>query len=723
VSLEAAEEMPEEKMLEMRQAAARGLRAMYPLDDYWMEMCQGNAFDPFALADTLQSLIFGEAHEAFPEVAARQDLVDEFNSCFKWEGVSVKALGDIKAPSYNPFKKPFTLPDISGVVKPLREVLDPTVKVCKVLQTCTFKTFETLTLEKASPTVAKGMRDFVADIEFPEIPEELKQVLFDLLLSYFDKASVTIKLPMAVAYLQGLPAPLDMDVASPEFKELASQAMGNTLQGAGPFTHKMLQSTGDKVGAALQEILLAFKDSIAPMSHRELMHQVTAAGIHPKELEDVDGKFMVTIPDVGSGPSGNYFAPVKATASASIGQGHLLRGTVIASGAELVWLKVMRPFLDEKLSEEYRILDSITPAGSNTAKAMLEVKASVRNELDWEQEAHFMRRGFELYHDSEPGLRSVQIHQALPAEKPVVLVMEALGGSTLAGWISKPTQDAQEVCEAARMYGGAFRVWVKEALAGSGFFHGDPHAGNFMMDFSRGVEHGRLTFIDYGNSFEVEDPIAKLSLPFIMLIMGCLFDSPGLAVHAFEWQDIGMKDKAAQEIRQAWADFHVLEGSIGWLAKAKGLVAAWFDAFMSVFGVVVQKIPVALLGSALQGFSEKVHSWVALAPDDFADELQARVVKAFTVLFTYQHSMEFPPGLFGFSRALDLFTNSFKQMREQKGDQLQESGCLFHLQHPMIQIVNAFAHKGATQLVTSSYEETLAGSKKLMKDIISVTWK
>jgi hypothetical protein len=244
-----------------------------------------------------------------------------------------------------------------------------------------------------------------------------------------------------------------------------------------------------------------------------------------------------------------------------------------------------------------------------------------------------------------------------------------------------------------------------------------------MIDFSEGAEHGRLTFIDYGNSFEVDDSVAKLSLPFIMLILGCLFDSPGMAVHAFEWQDAEMKDKAAKEIRQAWKEFHVLEGSISWLAKAKGLVATWADALMSVVGVVVQKIPVALLGSALQGFSEKAHSWVALAPDDFADELQQRMVRAFSVLFTYQHSMEFPPGLFGFSRALDLFTNSFKQIRERKAEMLQKAGCEFHLQHPLIQIVNAFAHKGASKLVNSHYQDTLAGSTKLVQDIIAVTWK
>merc|ERR1719277_1129100 len=244
-----------------------------------------------------------------------------------------------------------------------------------------------------------------------------------------------------------------------------------------------------------------------------------------------------------------------------------------------------------------------------------------------------------------------------------------------------------------------------------------------MMDFSAGVENGRLTFIDYGNSFEVEDPIAKMSLPFMMLVMGCLFDSPGLTVHAFKWQDTKMKDKAAAEIKQAWKDFHVLEGSIGWLATAKGLAAGWTDALMSVIGAVVQKIPIAVLGSLLQGFSDKVHSWVALAPDDLADELQQRLVKAFAVLFTYQHSMEFPPGLFGFSRALDLFRNSFVQMRAHKGDALQQSGCLFHLQHPLIQILNAFAKKGATKLVSSAFSETLADSSKLVQDIIAVTWK
>jgi aarF domain-containing kinase len=193
-------------------------------------------------------------------------------------------------------------------------------------------------------------------------------------------------------------------------------------------------------------------------------------------------------------PHGEVFSSIepKPIAAASIAQVHL---ATLRNGEEVV-VKVQRPGLDPILAADValmkiyaKILAAIVPhlELANPVGIVEDLATTLAEELDFRREARHMqafnatlaRAGNEIV--AAP--RVVTEHTTRR-----VLTMERFIGVRVDDTeaILKSGYDAQE-----KLLAG-IRGWFQTLLL-AGFFHGDVHAGNFML-----LDDGRIGFLDFG---------------------------------------------------------------------------------------------------------------------------------------------------------------------------------------------------------------------------------
>lgn len=179
-------------------------------------------------------------------------------------------------------------------------------------------------------------------------------------------------------------------------------------------------------------------------------------------------------------------------AAASIAQVHTAR---LADGAEVV-VKVQRPGLAKLVSADVfimrffaKVMSALSRAlrAANVVAVVEDFETNLVAELDFRNEADRMR-DFRAVMDSF-GTDSVSapfVYDELSRAR--VLTMERFRGWSLADTaaIKETSYDAEE-----RLLTG-IRAWFQTLIA-KGFFHGDVHAGNFML-----LEDGRVGYLDFG---------------------------------------------------------------------------------------------------------------------------------------------------------------------------------------------------------------------------------
>lgn len=198
--------------------------------------------------------------------------------------------------------------------------------------------------------------------------------------------------------------------------------------------------------------------------------------------------------DLGAPPEEAFasFDPVPL-ASASVAQVHAARGH---DGADLV-VKVRRPGLGRRLAADLQILrqlawllDRTSDRGrmANPVAVVEDFALTLNAELNFVVEARAMET-FAAHLRSSSVDDTVRVPTVVwPATTPRVLTMERIhgypiddvAGLTSAGW------------DLAAALKNGVRAWLEAALQ-HGFFHGDVHAGNLMLDTD-----GRLVFLDFG---------------------------------------------------------------------------------------------------------------------------------------------------------------------------------------------------------------------------------
>jgi len=203
-------------------------------------------------------------------------------------------------------------------------------------------------------------------------------------------------------------------------------------------------------------------------------------------------------------------------AAASIAQVHRAR---LASGAEVV-VKVQRPEIERLVDRDLAIL--------LRQAAMLEERAwarrvgavalargfaeNLRQELDFRVEA----QNIAAVAAGEGSLRTPHVYRELSARR--VLVEEFIDGRPLRVAREHLTRDQRKQLARSLLDG------VLTQILESGVFHGDPHAGNVLVD-----ERGQIALLDFGSVGRLD----RLQLPAVTrALVGITRNHPGLLAEA-----------------------------------------------------------------------------------------------------------------------------------------------------------------------------------------------
>jgi ubiquinone biosynthesis protein len=218
----------------------------------------------------------------------------------------------------------------------------------------------------------------------------------------------------------------------------------------------------------------------------------TRSDILPAELVQQLEKLQDTVPPAAfplvqeriehelKHPLGEVFAafdPVPV-ASASLGQVHFAS----LPGGEEVAVKVLRPGVEGLISTDLDILLELAALAEKRTEwgryygvlsLAQEFASTLRAEQDYEQEGHNMDRYRQVF-ASDRELRVPRVHWETTTRR--VLTMERISGIkiTQVKALEAAGLDNKEV--ARRIIGTLHRAVLNE-----GFFHADPHAGNFVV--------------------------------------------------------------------------------------------------------------------------------------------------------------------------------------------------------------------------------------------------
>ena len=180
----------------------------------------------------------------------------------------------------------------------------------------------------------------------------------------------------------------------------------------------------------------------------------------------------------------------KPLAAASIGQAH---AATLKDGTEVV-VKVRRPGVVEQVDEDLKILKELANAFNGRLQfaeqydipgIVEEFSETLRAELDYIREGHSAER-FAKDFANEPGLHIPRVYWETTTSR--VLTLERIRGTKISDVASLDRQgiDRPALAEFATDV-------VMRMVCENGFFHADPHPGNFFIE-----SDGTIGLIDFG---------------------------------------------------------------------------------------------------------------------------------------------------------------------------------------------------------------------------------
>ncbi len=244
-------------------------------------------------------------------------------------------------------------------------------------------------------------------------------------------------------------------LSPPERLRLALEELGPTFIKLG----QVLSTRPDLVPPAYIAELTKLQDAVPPDPWAPIQQQIEA------ELGGATAELFVTIDH-------------NPIAAASLAQVH---GAILHDGAEVV-VKVQRPGIEETIEVDLEILQDAAELleGRVSLVRLYDLPeivrgfaATLRTELDFFREGHNADRFRESFAE-EPYLYVPEIHWDLTTCR--VLVMERIRGIKIddVKGLERAGYDRRRVAALAA------RMVVKEVLE-DGFFHADPHPGNFFV--------------------------------------------------------------------------------------------------------------------------------------------------------------------------------------------------------------------------------------------------
>lgn len=208
-------------------------------------------------------------------------------------------------------------------------------------------------------------------------------------------------------------------------------------------------------------------------------------------------------------------------AAASIGQVH---GAVLHDGTRVV-VKVQKPGVSETVAQDLAILADLARrvTGGQLAtfydlEAIVEdFSWTLRSELDYIREGHNAERLREIL-ANRPGILVPAV--CWEQTTKTVLVTERVDGTRLSSSFDLPA--GADPTKMARVGAEALLAQVFEA----GFFHADPHPGNFLV-----MADGRLAVLDFGMVGYLDD---ELKYQLMLLLDACVRQDADDATWALE---------------------------------------------------------------------------------------------------------------------------------------------------------------------------------------------
>lgn len=251
------------------------------------------------------------------------------------------------------------------------------------------------------------------------------------------------------------------------------ERLRHTLEELGPTFVKfgqILSLRGDLLPAPLIKELEKLQDDVAPVSLEEIMEVLQQA--LKKPLDEV---FSVIDEE-----------PLAAASLAQVHQAVLRKENIPVA------LKIRRPDIVRTVEIDLRILEGVVPylvehlefaRTYDLANLMKELKRSLRRELNFSLEARNMQIISKILAD-EKDVIIPQVYEEYTRSS--VLTMDLVEGTKL------KDLDPGNLVEREKLAKLGLRLVVKQVLE-SGFFHADPHPGNFLI-----VKDREVCLLDWG---------------------------------------------------------------------------------------------------------------------------------------------------------------------------------------------------------------------------------
>ncbi len=356
----------------------------------------------------------------------------------------------------------------------------------------------------------------------------MKNVLND----YFDRVDDIDRRAMIASALRDSKAMTGKQTAA-QLKAASGAFIGGMFKGAGPLMQKMLQ--GMPIDGIPVELRPAFKD--------------VKSNLLPIPKEIVESQFLAMVER--SKGAVTKIEVTRALGAASVGQAFLckLYGPNIPEEGKEVVVKLLRPDVRNRMMREKKAMlqcaEDTNPGMVATYLGQLE---RIEEELDLTIEARNVDRG-KIYDKSRKkgqrtdGVTSMKLNELI-APTPNSMVIEKSPGTTVDKYLGDLDQGIIQTLDkilSKDMLGRPVRIggkmqldiadyngiyvpearakltallaqaqkrqqylvtlaekWVEEGLFGSGFYHGDLHAGNIMID------DDCATVIDFGNATQIK---------------------------------------------------------------------------------------------------------------------------------------------------------------------------------------------------------------------------
>lgn len=299
------------------------------------------------------------------------------------------------------------------------------------------------------------------------------------------------------------------------------QLLGALLKGAGPIMQKMLQGLNVAgMDPTFREALQDMKSNLAPIPENvvkaHLLHMVESSH---GQIRSID----VT----------------RSLGAASVGQALLCNMTLADGSTREVVIKILRPDAKARAQREAEIFRSAARRVNGMPVTFEGQLARIMDELDLRIEAENIRKG-QIYNlksvdGKPPAISSMSLNEFVEPTANT-LVIDKAPGQTVDKYLADVSRRIDELLDPLAVSGDppADRIrtwtherisqedsiererkllelhhelyvsyqllahfakqWVTEGVFGKGFYHGDLHAGNMMIDGER------LTVIDFGNA-------------------------------------------------------------------------------------------------------------------------------------------------------------------------------------------------------------------------------